>query len=414
MEVVSIRNNHPRRYAFVVPRFGQGAGGAETLAKNLAIKLAERGDEVEILSTCARDNRTWDNFYPAGCTKEDGLAVHRFSVDPRNLDSWIPKQIAINEGMNLSVEDQLSWMVDSVNSTTLYEYIARESHRFDAIFFAPYLFGTTFWGSLISPNKSVLIPCLHDEHYAYVDVIASMFRLVGKALFNAAPEQELANRLYGQIAGGEVGMGFDPFTDSEVEALSPLFNEKFPYILYLGRKETGKNAQVLIDNFVALKESGRFAELRLVIAGGGSFEDLHRPSAAKRGDIIDLDHVSERDKRRLLKHSIALCQPSTNESFSIVLMEAWLVGAPVIVHGGCPVTLHHVLESGGGLYFRNEDDFAQVVSELLMKPSLRCELAASGKSYVLDNYSWEAVLKRFDKAMVDVFSAQDSGAASIS
>jgi glycosyltransferase involved in cell wall biosynthesis len=413
VEIVANTKNEPRRYAFVVPRFGQGTGGAETLAKNLAIQLAGRGDKIEILSTCARDNRTWDNFYPVGVTKEDGLTVHRFSVDPRDLDSWIPKQIAINEGMNLSVEDQLAWIADSVNSSGLYEYIARESNRFDAIFFAPYLFGTTFWGSLIAPQKSVLIPCLHDEHYAYVDIIASMFRLVGKALFNALPEQELANRLYGQLSGGEVGMGFDAPMDDDIKELSPLFNEKFPYILYLGRKETGKNAQVLIDNFIELKDSGKFPELRLVIAGGGSFEDLHRPNAAKRDDIIDLDHVSELDKRRLLKYSLALCQPSTNESFSIVIMEAWLMGAPVIVHGGCPVTLHHVLESGGGLYFRTGSDFAQVISELISNTSLRSELARSGKKYVLEVYSWPAVLARFDKVMAELPLARESSSVSI-
>lgn len=405
--------HQPKKYAFVVPRFGQGAGGAETLAKNLAIKLAERGDQVEVLSTCARDNRTWENFYPAGMTQEDGLTVRRFPVDPRNLDSWIPKQIAIHDGLSLSIEDQLTWMADSVNSSALYQFIAEKGEQFDALFFVPYLFGTTFWGSLINPEKSVLIPCLHDEHYAYVDVIASMFRQVKKALFNSAPEQDLANRLYGSITGGEVGMGFEEIGEAELNSLTPLFNENFPYILYLGRKETGKNAQVLIDNFVSLKETGRYPQLKLVIAGGGSFEDLHRPSAAKRDDIIDLEHVSELDKSRLLKYTLALCQPSTNESFSIVLMEAWLAGAPVIVHGGCPVTLHHVLESGGGLYFRSAADFAQVVSEIISNPSLRLQMAEAGKKYVREVYSWPAVLSRFDKVMAEITSVQEVRGASI-
>jgi len=49
-----------RRFCFVVPRFFEGiAGGAETLMGALALKLHERGDYVELLATCARDNRTW-------------------------------------------------------------------------------------------------------------------------------------------------------------------------------------------------------------------------------------------------------------------------------------------------------------------------------------------------------------------
>ncbi|NLF26159.1 MAG: glycosyltransferase, partial [Deltaproteobacteria bacterium] len=264
----------PRRYAFVVPRFGRGMGGAENLTAELASRLKDRGDNVEILTTCARDNRTWANEYAPGRTDENGLSVTRFTVDPRNLESWIPKQIAISEGRSLSLDDQLAWMAEGVNSSGLYRHILEHASKFDAIFFAPYLFPTTFWGSLICPAKSYLIPCLHDEAAAYTDVVQSMFRQVRGALFNAGPERDLAAWLYEDVPGGEVGMGFVAPSPEEVKGLSPFFEEDFQYLLYLGRKETGKNAQLLIDYFCGFKESSPDAgDLRLVIAGGGSFED---------------------------------------------------------------------------------------------------------------------------------------------
>jgi glycosyltransferase involved in cell wall biosynthesis len=389
------------KYAFVLPRFGEGvAGGAETLAGSLALNLSKRGDQVEVWTTCAFDNRTWENHFPPGESVEYGVAVKRFAVSPRDLESWVPKQIKISGGEALTLDDQFEWLAHGVNSSDLYAYIVANAERMDAMFFAPYLFATTFWGSLIYPNKSVLIPCLHDEHYAYSAAVSSMFRQVRGALFNAYPEMELARGLYGPLAGGEVGMGFEPHSAEYLCGLKPYFDEPFPYILYLGRKETGKNAHLLIDYFMMLKStSGCPQELKLVIVGAGSFEDLLRPRAKERTDIVDLAHAGEEEKRRLVKHALYLCQPSLNESFSIVIMEAWLLGAPVVVHARCPVTRYHVLESGGGLYFGSFNDFEAVTLELLRNKALANDLAVAGLEYVKRRYNWAEVLRRFDAAM---------------
>lgn len=403
------RCKHPRRYAFVVPRFGeQIAGGAETLVAHLARRLAARGDHIEIFTTCALDNRTWSNEFPAGTVSLFGMQVWRFPVDARDLEAWVPRQIKIAEGMQLGVEEELTWMEQGVSSKALYAHIREVAHSFDQLFFAPYLFGTTFWGSLVCPEKSCLIPCLHDESYAYAEVIQSMFRQVQKCLFNAAPEQELASSIYGNLAGGEVGMGFEPLSESFIEQLSPYFSDPFPYVLYVGRKETGKNLQILIDYFLLYRERFPQSELRLVIVGGGDLRDAERPLALQHPYIVDLEQLSESDKQRVIKHATVLCQPSTNESFSIVLMEAWQLGVPVLVHSACAVTRHHVITSGGGLYFSSSDDFISVVECLHGDPGLRQQLASAGKSYVASYYSWEAVLERFDR-VVDSFGDHDRG-----
>ncbi len=403
-----------KRYLFVVPRYGEKVGGgAETLVREVAERLALRGDTIEVFTTCALDNRTWDNVLPEGRSTEGGVVVSRFPVDARSLDIWVPLQIRISEGMLLTPDEQLQWLEHGVNSSALYAELHRRSSEFAACFFAPYLFGTTFFGSLVDPGRSVLIPCLHDEHYAYVDVIRSMFRLTRGCLFNAAPEMDLARGLYGHLTGGEVGMGFDPFPAKYVSELTPYFEDASPYVLYLGRKETGKNAHVLVDNFMAFKdglaEGAPGKNLKLVVVGGGSFADLYRPQALNRSDIVDLAHVSERDKHRLVKHALVLCQPSTNESFSIVLMEAWLLGAPVLVHAGCPVTRAHAIEAGGGLYFGDAEEFSAVLGQLLAdevksSSSLRARLSAGGAAYVRSKYDWAEVLARFDRVVKEIFT----------
>jgi glycosyltransferase involved in cell wall biosynthesis len=195
-------------------------------------------------------------------------------------------------------------------------------------------------------------------------------------------------------------MGFEPPEEAEIAGLEPYFDRSFPYILYLGRKEMGKNAHLLMDYFCQAKGLGLInADTRLVILGGGSFSDLHRQDLLERGDIIDLPHLSERDKQRVIRHSLYLCQPSTNESFSIVLMEAWMLGTPVVVHGGCPVTKHHVMESAGGLYISSASDLGGVTSYLSHDSNIRSVFAARGLDYVKREFSWDAVLGRFDRVL---------------
>jgi glycosyltransferase involved in cell wall biosynthesis len=205
-------------------------------------------------------------------------------------------------------------------------------------------------------------------------------------------------------------MGFVPPSAEYVAQLTPYFEHAFPYVLYVGRKETMKNVPLLIDYFCIGKDKGTIpAELKLVIAGAGSFSDLHRPQALLRSDVIDLDHVSECEKQRLMKHSLCVCQPSTNESFSIVLMEAWMVGAPVLVHARCLVTREHVVASCGGLFFGDEHDCAAVLSALLRQANLRQRLAHAGLQYVQTRYAWSSVLQRFDTALAQIFSESTQG-----
>ncbi len=387
-------------FAFVIPRYVRSMGGAEALCAALGRALVADGCQVTILTTCAADNRTWNNEMPAGPFFEDGLNGIRFPVDERDLDKWIPLQIRLSEGHPLTIDEQLDWLAHSVNSRGLIAYLNELGRGFDAIFFAPYLFGTTFWGSQVIPDRSIIIPCLHDEPAGYLPVFGAMLRGARGVIFNAHAEGELAQRLHGALPSGVVGMGFEPISEELETKLEPPNmaglrpNDK--YLLYLGRKETGKNVHLLIDLFCGWKSSSAVAgETKLVICGGGSFSDLHRPHVLERDDVVDIAHVSECDKMRLLKYARALVQPSTNESFSIVMMEGWRLGVPSVVHGLCPVTRDHVLRSGGGLYFSTADDFFAVIDRLITDEPLSRALGDSGRAYVDSEYSWGAVIRRF-------------------
>lgn len=396
-----MKRGWPKKIAAVLPRYGESlGGGAEALTKALLENLREdAGDEIErieVWTTCALDHRTWNNELPPGRSEVGGIEVLRFPVDQRNLDVFIRAEHAMRDAIPLSIEQQLDWLANSVNSRALYRHIVQHGEEFDVILFAPYLFATSFWGALIHPQRSVLIPCLHNEHYAFQEVFTFLFSQVKGLLFNAGPEMELAEQLYGARVLDEkacvVGMGFD--RPGALRAELPEVLKGRRYLLYSGRKETGKNLDLLLDGFELYLKRRPDSDICLAVIGAGAIDFRTELPA----EVIDLGFVSEETKDALMREALALCQPSVNESFSIVLMEAWLRGTPCVVHADCAVTRDHANRSGGGLYFSNMEEFAAVIDELVENPELCNILGTAGRAYVEREYSWEAVLSRLHGA----------------
>ena len=136
------------------------------------------------------------------------------------------------------------------------------------------------------------------------------------------------------------------------------------------------------------------APLSLALLGTG--EVRIPPESA--GGILDLGYVDEELKHDGYAACLALCQPSVNESLSIVLMEAWLAGTAGIVNARCAVTEGHCARSNGGLAFRDYYEFEECVHLLLERPGLREALAAGGRRYAERDYSWDAALGRYREA----------------
>ncbi len=74
-----------------------------------------------------------------------------------------------------------------------------------------------------------------------------------------------------------------------------------------------------------------------------------------------------------------ICHPSTRESLSIMILEAWLAGLPCLVHGDCAVTRYHVEQSGGGLWFNDYPTFHESLSYLLEDEARRAGYGGEGE-----------------------------------
>lgn len=386
-----------RRIAFVCPRFAEHGtvGGAETLLKALAERAAAAGREVDFLTTCATNHFTWENTVEAGTRKFGNLNVTFFPVnEDRDVNTFLGIQGSIDKRMRISRAEEEAWIANSVNSRSLIQHLRDNADRYDRIVTGPYLFGIAYFASQVAPAKTVLVPCLHDEPFAYLTIMHDLFHDVGNIIFNTEPEKQLAHRLYDlPDRGTVVGMGLEPFS-ADSQAFAKRTGMVQPYVMYAGRREVLKGTPLLTEYMHTFRQrTGR--DVRMVFTGSGQID----APDAMRDAIIDLGFVGEQEKHEAMAGAVCFVHASVNESLGIVLLESWLAGAPCLVHAKGVVLQDQCERSGGGLWFRHYPDFEECLLRLLDDHTLRDALAAAGRRFVLEQYRWEAVEKRLLAAL---------------
>jgi glycosyltransferase involved in cell wall biosynthesis len=123
-------------------------------------------------------------------------------------------------------------------------------------------------------------------------------------------------------------------------------------------------------------------------------------------DVTVVGGVDEATKWGLLRGATALVSPSPNESLSLVLLEAWSVGTPVLVNGACAVTVDQCMRSDGGLWFDSFASFEVALDRLAGDAGLRARLGAAGRAYVERHYAWPVVVDRYTRFIERVASTR--------
>lgn len=384
------------KLAFVIPWFGFDIpGGAESVCRSTALQLHEHGVPVEILTTCIKELRSdWGrNYHPPGVEISHGIPIRRFPVEPRDEGEFARLNQRLLAGLPITSDEERVFIREMLRCDDLFEYLREHQDQY-VYAFLPYLFATTYWGTLACPERAILIPCLHDESYAHLGIYRDVFETARGVILHSPRERELCQRLFPMRPGAAVLVGGGVQTD--FEANGPRFKKKYAldrYLLYAGRKDKEKNVPLLVEYFQFYKEAYG-TDLKLVLIGDGT---VSIPEECAE-EILDLGFVSAQDKYDAYAGALALCQPSLNESFSLVLMEAWSARTPALVHEGCAVTHDHCLASSGGLYFSSAEDFAGCLDFLLDHPSLARRLGENGQRYVAANFSWDRIVRKYREA----------------
>lgn len=387
------------RIAVVPPRFGrQVVGGSEAVSREIAVGLAARGWDVEVLTTCALDHYTWDNALPPGVSTEDGVVVRRFRNVQRSTVAGLHAQQKIQAEILPTLDEQVAWLSWRLSVPDLFDHLLREGEGYQAVVFSPYLFWTTAVCLPLVRDRAVSMPCLHDEFYARLDVLRPVLTDAARLWFLSEPEHQLAHRLAGITAPHDVtGAGVDVPARYDPGGFRRRYGLRRPFLLFAGRREREKGWDMIAEWFQqAVLDHG--VDMDLVSIGVG---DIDPPEGiAER--VVDLGPVTARDRDDAMAAATAYVQPSRMESFSRTVMEAWLAGTPVLALADSPVVAWHCLRSGGGRTFSDPATLAAALHELLEEPGVAEDMAARGRQYVLDNYTWPTVLDRMEASLQDM------------
>jgi glycosyltransferase involved in cell wall biosynthesis len=378
------------KIAFVVQRYGLEVNGGAEFHCRLVAEHLSKYFEVEVLTTCAVDFKTWKDVYLPGTETLNGVTVRRFSVDhERDLQKFNKFSEKIFGNIH-TYEDEIEWMkLQGPYSTKLLNYIQSNKDNYTHFIFFTYLYCTTFFGLPLVKEKALLVPTAHDEPPIYLSIFKSVFNSPRRFIYNTTEEKNFVTSKFrvSDIPSDVVGVGID--IPNKIDAAS--FVQKYGvdnFIIFVGRVDESKGCQELFDYFLRYKKE-RKSSIKLVLLGKRSMQ------TPQNSDIVSLGFVSEQDKFDGIKSAKLLIMPSKYESLSMVLLESWLCNTPVLVNGKCDVLKGQCIRGSAGLYYENYEEFEACLDILLANDEMRDAMGKNGMRFVLQNYSWESVEKKY-------------------
>ena len=385
------------KLAIVPPRYGADVvGGAETVLREMAADLAGRGWDVDVLTTCARDHFSWANEYPPGVEEVDGITLRRFpAVVPASRRERAEHEAGLHGGRSLTLAEQQRWINADLRVPELFHHLLDSVAAYRAVVLGPYMFWTTFAGWQLAPGKTLLWPCVHDEPYIRLELFRPMFAGVAGLLLQTEPEHDLAHAVLPSLGPHtvvgcpvHVPSGYDP---ARVRAR---YGIEGRFLFYAGRREGAKGWDRLLEAFARAVVRN---DLPFSLVTIGSGQVTPPPEVADR--VVDLGFVPDGDRDDLFAAADAYLQPSAYEAFSRTIMEAWLAGTLVIGNAASTVVAWHCERSGAGLTYGDDFELEQCLVFLAAAPEAAARLAAGGRSYVLENYAFPAVMDRIEECL---------------
>jgi glycosyltransferase involved in cell wall biosynthesis len=385
------------KLAVVVQRYGADIGGGSELHARYIAELLSEDADVRVLTTCARDYITWRNDYPPGEDRVNGIPVERFPVArERDARDFARRSALVFEARH-SVHDEWAWLdAQGPVCPTLIERIERPSHAFDFVIAFSVRYYTALRAAWTVGERAIVVPTMERDPAMGLTIVRRALRRAGAIMYNSPEERRLLQAVAGLESTPSVTVGVGSRVPDDVQpgTARAAFGLTRPYVVYVGRIDANKGCDQLFDYFLRYcHNSGN--HLDLVLIGSAVMPVPDHPR------VRHLGYVSDAQKFGVLAGAVALVMPSPFESLSMVALEAWGVGRPVLASARCDVLVGQCLRSGGGLYYQNGREFEAMLDTLLADPALADAMGARGRAYYRAEYSWPVIRRKY----LDVLAA---------
>ena len=412
------------KFAFVSPRYGADIGsGADHACRLLAERVCERHD-VDVLTTCARDHRSWKNEYSEGSDRVRGVLVRRFGV------SQLPDHIGfdtLSQRLQTSPHsraEELEWVrLHGPWSPGLLDYLKRTHRSYDVLVFFGLWHPLTVHGLETAPERTVLFPYLQLQPALRFGLWTDLMRSARALGFFSESERRLLHAYVGLRHPGEevVGIGVDPppqqsyprhqqdpndtiadedehSSDEDIEP-EYLDGRGIPFkrrhrlygrfALYGGRVESDNGCEEMLEYFDTFASSE--ADATLVLMGLKMMKVPEEPYVRLAGVIPD------RERMTAYEAADVTIAPSSDDLLAQPLLESLAVGTPVLASARNAAAVEHCRRAGAGLYYASREEFVGALTLLTKNSGLREKLGANGRAYIRNHHGWDGVLGRFDR-----------------
>jgi glycosyltransferase involved in cell wall biosynthesis len=379
------------KLAVVVQRYGADVnGGAELHARYIAERLA-RHAQVEVLTTCARNYVTWRNELPAGVDRVNGIPVRRFPVrHERHPLEFGRRSQRVFEHRH-SIADELAWLdSEGPTSPALISHLARSADSFDYVILFSYRYYLAWHGARRLSQKAVLVPTAERDPAIGLGIFGPVFRGVRGIMYNSHEERAMIQAATNNqdVPGVVVGVGSDVPDRTDPARFRRRHRINRPFAIYIGRIDENKGCTELFDYFQ--RYAATFPHgLDLVLVGNPVMP------IPRHKRIHHLGFLSDEDKFDALAAADLLVMPSYFESLSMVALEAWALGRPVLANGRCDVLKGQCIRSGAGLYYESYQEFAETLYSLESNGPLHERLGRNGREYFKGHYAWPVIERKY-------------------
>ncbi|HYM24115.1 MAG TPA: glycosyltransferase [Vicinamibacterales bacterium] len=379
------------KLAVVVQRYGLAInGGAELHARYIAEHLGKHA-AVEVLTTCASDYVTWKNELAAGVETVNGITVRRFKVKhERDPLVFGRRSVRVFSEMH-SPGDELDWLdAEGPTSPALVDYITKHASDYDFCLFFSYRYYHAYYGVRAAPARAILVPTAERDEAIGLSIFQPLFRSVRAVMYNSPEERAMIEAVSGNqsVPGVVVGIGSDVPQNPQPSRFRQKHGIPGPFAVYVGRIDENKGCSELF-RFFQQYLTDPSSTLSLALIGHSLLEIPKHPR------IRHLGFLSDQDKFDAMAAADVLIMPSYFESLSMVALEAWALGKPVVANGRCDVLRGQCVRSNAGLYYDNGAEFMETLSTIERNRWLANALGRNGRQFFREHYDWPVIERKY-------------------